>query len=98
VNTVARGLGIALLGGVTLAAHPTDEPAAAGEVARLSLLYPLPWVISYRVMAGLTIFTARRPGLTLNHGSAGALEDELQLWEQAPRASESCPERTRSRS
>jgi len=37
-------------------------------------------------MAGLTIFTARRPGLTLNQGSAGALEDELRWWEQAPRA------------
>ncbi len=62
------------------------EPEADQEVARLSLLYPLPWVIGYRVMAGLTIFTARRPGLTLNQGSAGALEDELRMWEQAPRA------------
>jgi hypothetical protein len=86
VNTATRGLGIALLGGVTLAANPTDEPAADQEIARLSLLFPFPWVISYRMMAGLTIFTARRPGLSLNQGSAGALEDELRLWEHAPRA------------
>lgn len=86
MNTAIRGLGIALLGGVTLAANPTDEPAATREIARLSLLYPLPWVISYRVMAGITIFSARRPGLALSQGSAGALEDELRSWEQAPRA------------
>ena len=44
MNTATRGLGIALLRGVTLAADPTDEPAADQEVARLSLLYPFPWV------------------------------------------------------
>ena len=86
VNTATRGLGISLLGGVTLAANPTDEPAADREVTRLSLLFPLPWVISYRTLAGVTIFTARRPGLALSQGSAGALEDELWLWEHAPRA------------
>jgi hypothetical protein len=59
-------------------------PAADGEVARLALVFGAPWVISYRTMAGLTIFTARRPGLTLNKGSAQALEDELWLWERAP--------------
>ena len=62
------------------------EPDADQEVARLSLLYPLPWVISYRTLGGVTIFTARRPGLALSQGSAGALEDELRLWEQASRA------------
>jgi hypothetical protein len=62
------------------------EPDADQEVARLSLLYPLPWVISYHVMAGITIFSARRPGLALSQGSAEALEDELRMWEQAPRA------------
>lgn len=85
MNTATRGLGIALLGGVTLAANPTDEPAAR-DVARLSLLYPPPWVISYRTLAGVTIFTARRPGLALSQGSAQALEDELWLWEHAPLA------------
>jgi hypothetical protein len=86
VNTATRGLGIALLGGVTLAANPTDEPTADHEVARLSLLYPLPWVISYCALGGITIFTARRPGLALSLSSAGALKDELWLWEHAPRA------------
>ncbi len=62
------------------------EPDADQEVARLSLLYPLPWVISYRTLGGVTIFTARRPGLALSQGSAGALEDELWLWEHAPSA------------
>jgi hypothetical protein len=57
--------------------------AACREVARLSALFPPPWVISYHTMAGLTIFTARRPGLTLSQASAGALQDELSLWERA---------------
>ena len=78
MNTT-RGLGIALLGGATLAANPTDEPASDREVARLSLLFPLPWVISYRALGGITIFTARRPGLALSQGSAEALEDELRM-------------------
>jgi hypothetical protein len=86
VNTATRGLGIALQGGITLAANPTDESAAAREAARLSLLYPLPWVISYLTLGEVTIFTARRPGLALSQGSAQALEDELWLWEHAPRA------------
>ena len=68
-----------------MSASPTDL-AAYREVARLSLLFPPPWAISYRVMAGITIFSARRPGLALSQGSAEALEDELRLWEQAPRA------------
>lgn len=70
-----------------------NESAARREVSRLSALFPPPWAISYRVMAGITIFSARRPGLALNQGSAGALEDELRLWEQAPRALRELPER-----
>jgi hypothetical protein len=62
------------------------DPDADQVVARLSLLFPPPWAISYRVMAGITIFSARRPGLALSQGSAQALEDELWLWEHAPRA------------
>ena len=65
-----------------MSASPADL-AACREVARLSVLFPPPWVISYHMMAGLTIFTARRPGLTLSAGSGGALEDELSLWERA---------------
>lgn len=58
--------------------------AVSREVARLSLLYASPWVIGSRTVAGVTIFTARRPGLALSQGSAQALEDELQMWEHAP--------------
>lgn len=58
------------------------EPAAHREVARLGNLFPEPWVISYRTMAGLTFFIARRPGLDLMEGSATALEDELWKWER----------------
>lgn len=59
--------------------------AVRGEVARLSLLFGPPWVIGSRAVGGVTIFTARRPGLALSQGSAAALEAELWLWEQAPR-------------
>lgn len=68
-----------------VSASPADL-AACREVARLSALFPPPWVISYHMMAGIMIFSARRPGLALSQGSAGALEDELRMWEQAPRA------------
>jgi hypothetical protein len=68
-----------------VSASPADL-AACREVARLSALFPPPWVISYHMMAGVTIFSARRPGLALSQGSAEALEDELRMWEQAPRA------------
>jgi hypothetical protein len=68
-----------------VSASPADL-AACREVAQLAAIFPAPWAISYRVMAGITIFSARRPGLALSQGSAEALEDELRLWEQAPRA------------
>ena len=68
-----------------MSASPADL-AACREVARLSALFLPPWVISYHMMAGITIFSARRPGLALSQGSAEALEDELWMWEQAPRA------------
>jgi hypothetical protein len=58
--------------------------AAPAEVARLTVLFPPPWVISYRVMGGLVIYSAARPGLSLSQGSAQALEAELNLWEHAP--------------
>jgi hypothetical protein len=61
------------------------DVAASREVARLSLLFPEPWVISYSAAGSITIFTARRPGLALSKATAGALEDELWLWERAPR-------------
>jgi hypothetical protein len=57
---------------------------AAREVARLRVLFGPPWVISYRVMGGLVIYSAERAGLSLNQGSAEALEAELNLWESAP--------------
>ena len=50
-------------------------------VARLGNLFPHPWVISYRTMAGLTFFIARRPGLELIEPNAEALEDQLWQWE-----------------
>jgi hypothetical protein len=50
-------------------------------VARLGDLFPQPWVISYRTMAGLTFFIARRPGLELMEATAQALEDQLWRWE-----------------
>ncbi len=62
-------------------ADPADL-AAHREVARLASLFPPPWTISYRTMAGLTFFVARRPGLELVEGSATALEDELWKWER----------------
>lgn len=65
---------------------PGTTPAAARrEVARLAVLFPPPWVISYRIMGGLVIYSAARPGLSLNQGSAQTLEDELWLWERTPR-------------
>jgi len=63
--------------------HGLADRAAHREVARLGNLFPQPWVISYRTMAGLTIFIARRPGLNLSKGSAAALEHELWCWENA---------------
>jgi hypothetical protein len=71
---------------VTLVSARPADPAAGQEVARLARLYPAPWVINHHVMAGLTIFTARRPGLALSQGSAPALETELARWERAPSA------------
>ncbi|MGH3067265.1 MAG: hypothetical protein ACRDMI_01610 [Streptosporangiaceae bacterium] len=62
-------------------AEPADL-AAHREVARLGNLFPEPWVISYRTMAGLTFFIARRPGLELMEASARSLEDELWKWER----------------
>jgi hypothetical protein len=62
------------------------DPAASPEVARLSVLFGPPWVISYRAVAGITIFTARRPGLAISKASSGALEDELWLWDTRPAA------------
>lgn len=62
----------------------TTPAAARREVARLTVLFPPPWVISYRVMGGLVIYSAARPGLALSQGSAQALEAELNLWESAP--------------
>jgi hypothetical protein len=38
-------------------------------------------MISYRTMAGLTFFIARRPGLELMEATAQALEDQLWRWE-----------------
>jgi hypothetical protein len=61
------------------------DVAAHREVARLAQIFPAPWVISYRAVADMTIFTARRPGLAISKASAEALEDELWLWERAPR-------------
>ena len=57
--------------------------AAHRAVVRLGRLFPQPWVISYRTMAGLTFFVARRPGLELTEATARALEDQLWRWETA---------------
>ena len=61
----------------------TARAAASREVARLAVLFPPPWVISYRIIGGLVIYSAARPGLSLSQGSAQALEAELNLWERA---------------
>jgi hypothetical protein len=61
--------------------HPVADPDAHRAVARLGNLFPQPWLISYRTMAGLTFFIARRPGLELMEASAQALEDQLWRWE-----------------
>jgi hypothetical protein len=61
--------------------HPIADLDAHRAVARLGNLFPQPWVISYRTMAGLTFFTARRPGLELMEATAQALEDQLWRWE-----------------
>jgi hypothetical protein len=64
------------------ASEPTlGDLAAHRAVARLENLFPRPWVISYRTMAGLTFFIARRPGLELMETTAQALEDQLWRWE-----------------
>jgi hypothetical protein len=66
------------------ASEPTlGDLAAHRAVARLGNLFPQPWVISYRTMAGLTFFIARRPGLELMETTAQALEDQLWRWETA---------------
>jgi hypothetical protein len=62
--------------------HNPADLAAHHEVARLGILFPEPWVISYRAMAGLTFFIARRPGLELMEATAQSLEDELWKWER----------------
>lgn len=66
------------------ASEPTlGDLAAHRAVARLGSRFPQPWVISYRTMAGLTFFIARRPGLELTEATAQALEDQLWRWETA---------------
>jgi len=51
----------------------------------LSALIWLPSLLfALHAVAGVTIFTVRRPGLALSQGSAQPLEDELQMWEHAP--------------
>jgi hypothetical protein len=57
--------------------------AVQREVARLSALFPPPWVISFRWQTGE--FRARRPGLDLHTRTADGLEAELRTWETAPR-------------
>jgi hypothetical protein len=61
--------------------HSVADLDAHRAVARLGNLFPQPWVISYRTMAGLTFFIARRPGLELTEATAQALEDQLWRWE-----------------
>jgi hypothetical protein len=61
--------------------YSVADPDAHRAVARLGNLFPQPWVISYRTMAGLTLFIARRPGLELMEATAQALEDQLWRWE-----------------
>jgi hypothetical protein len=61
--------------------HSVADLAAHRAVARLGSLFPQSWVISYRTMAGLTFFVARRPGLELMESTAQALEDQLWRWE-----------------
>jgi hypothetical protein len=62
--------------------HALADLVAHREVARLGNLFPAPWMISYRPMAGLTFFIARRPGLELMEATALGLEDELWKWER----------------
>ena len=61
--------------------HSVADLDAHRAVARLGNRFPQPWVISYRTMAGLTFFVARRPGLELTEATAQALEDQLWRWE-----------------
>jgi hypothetical protein len=61
--------------------HSVADLDAHRAVARLGKLFPRPWAISYRTMAGLTFFIARRPGLELMETTAQALEDQLWRWE-----------------
>jgi hypothetical protein len=52
--------------------HSVADLDAHRAVARLGKLFPQPWVISCRTMAGLTLFIARRPGLELMEATAQA--------------------------
>lgn len=54
------------------------------EVARLTVLFPPPWIISFRWQTGE--YRGRRPGLDLHATTAGGLEAELRAWENAPGA------------
>jgi hypothetical protein len=61
--------------------HSVADLDAHRAGARLGMLFPQPWTISYRTLAGLTFFIARRPGLELMETTAQALEDQLWRWE-----------------
>jgi hypothetical protein len=76
VITHQRGLGITLLGGITLAANPTDE-----AVARLKTDWPQWQIWTVLRAVGGTIWCARRwddTGPVLNADSADELAEALE--------------------